>query len=1270
MLKPDINLGVRVPLNIDSDQSGRQNTQSVQTPQVEMSDTEKETKLNQIINDIQRGNISVDEAKSALEELGIIPEVTTEGNKTVFTFEFKGKKYTVNQNNTTAGVRRILPQNRGVQSLLTGVGNDTDTVSWLALDQHVLLSANNVQINSAPAKAPAVKADSTQSAGGTKGSGSTSGSGGVVSADGTQSAGGATGSGGTSGVSGTDSTSGTNGVVQADGTTSVSGASGTGSVDGVETSTNVGNSYTLDDLKNTYKFTDQDINTFFEKQNDKYVIRQSAIKNCFGREDITTVSQLLDAMKNDGFSEGYVRGAYSFSQEQADKYLTLINQNPKKYVINQNAVKADFPDKEINTLGQLKEAIANSVTTTTTAPTTEGETYTEEYLTATCQFTSRDLSLYFTKKGDKYALNQNFIKSILPNSDIQTVQDLVNALKDASYTEGYVMGLFGFTAQQTAKFFTVTGEGSNKQYTLNQTALKEEFPDKDIRTLGQLREAINGSSNDFSVGDTSDTTESTKYSEGILRGALGLSAAIVSEYFQKLNDGTYVLRQSVVKKRFPNDTITTAEELRDAIRAHKTVFASKGELMGRFGLSAFMVENFFKENADGTYSYDLEKMKYYFRDNQIPYTIENLKNADLYRSFWNQNYTKDSGYDIYTGAEFDNNVSGDELKKYLDAFRSVLTARYKEMYGFDDEYINKAFDTIFMQMNISNNSDYYLREVMTKFESDFYSYTRGGWGEWFDGLTPEMPKTYASGNYKTDKNGNVLYERKTYSSYGLTSKEMANWIMNNVNSSDPREQYQAKIFMDKFNELGLTGDEVYAFMDMLWRELAEKLGVTNTDKNTGDVRINLYDMAKLDANNDYSVLYELSKMIDEKTANIQHMSSWDIQNAETIDINELFKSSNNLNAEYIEEHLSEMLLSNDPGIRKLATMIQDLYNQSFGEYSVTYSDGTEGTQYRKYWAQTKEEKQERIKWLITLLNEQCGIQNPSGNPSTTNVGLTPELLNKLGDNVFDKVEEVINSQKLEKCLLADIDGVIDRFQQGGHGTGDCWLLSGIAAINATPAGKELFANAIKWNSDYTAITVTFPGTGDSVTITIDELLNADPDLGSDKYNNGDNDVLALVLAYEKLYGEINGDDGDTFFKKFLPNADHNKEKASGIDDLFAMIGSIFGGGGRVDLTEGHVKDYLQSILNAKKNGQNVAATFCLFTGGDTTFRWTTTDGEHKSNELDHGGMFDWGGHVYAITDITETTVTFINPWDSSKAYTVTWDEFASIGIGEMAWSTW
>ena len=177
-------------------------------------------------------------------------------------------------------------------------------------------------------------------------------------------------------------------------------------------------------------------------------------------------------------------------------------------------------------------------------------------------------------------------------------------------------------------------------------------------------------------------------------------------------------------------------------------------------------------------------------------------------------------------------------------------------------------------------------------------------------------------------------------------------------------------------------------------------------------------------------------------------------------------------------------------------------------------------------------------------------------------------------------------------------------------------------------------------------------------------------MGSGQYNNGDNDVLAIVLAWEKLYGNINGGYGDKFLKKFLPNASHHKHKSSGIDDLFSVVGSIFGGGGKVDLTKGHVKDYLQSILNAKNNGQNVAATFCLFTGGDTTWHWTTTDGEKRSVNLDHGGMFDWGGHVFTITDVTATTVTFSNPWDNGKTYTVTWDMFASIGIGEMAWSTW
>jgi hypothetical protein len=39
------------------------------------------------------------------------------------------------------------------------------------------------------------------------------------------------------------------------------------------------------------------------------------------------------------------------------------------------------------------------------------------------------------------------------------------------------------------------------------------------------------------------------------------------------------------------------------------------------------------------------------------------------------------------------------------------------------------------------------------------------------------------------------------------------------------------------------------------------------------------------------------------------------------------------------------------------------------------------------------------------------------------------------------------------------------------------------------------------------------------------------------------------------------------------------------------------------------------------------------------------------------------GHGFAITNITNDTITFVNPWDSSVKYTMTWEEFTKLGIG-------
>ena len=97
MIKPNLKIldVLKSQLYFNPDRNGS-NAESVAGSDNGLSGAEKEAKLNQIMNDLQRGNITVDKAKAALEELGIVPDVISEGKKTIFKFEFKGKKYTIN----------------------------------------------------------------------------------------------------------------------------------------------------------------------------------------------------------------------------------------------------------------------------------------------------------------------------------------------------------------------------------------------------------------------------------------------------------------------------------------------------------------------------------------------------------------------------------------------------------------------------------------------------------------------------------------------------------------------------------------------------------------------------------------------------------------------------------------------------------------------------------------------------------------------------------------------------------------------------------------------------------------------------------------------------------------------------------------------------------------------------------------------------------------------------------------------------------------------
>jgi len=403
-------------------------------------------------------------------------------------------------------------------------------------------------------------------------------------------------------------------------------------------------------------------------------------------------------------------------------------------------------------------------------------------------------------------------------------------------------------------------------------------------------------------------------------------------------------------------------------------------------------------------------------------------------------------------------------------------------------------------------------------------------------------------------------------------------------------------------------------------------------------------------------------MVNEKfaTLDIKHIPEEDVKNATTINTEQLFANQEEISAEYLLEHLDEMSLSSDPGIRKLAQLLDKYYNENL--YDELRNSGD--------WAQSYISYENFINALIQTINQECGIENST--PPT----LSKEAINKLNtENLFDKLKEIAKSDECYKNgIINGINGEIDEFRQGG--TGDCWLLAGLKALASTKEGKELINKQIKWADDFSSVTIYFAGKDKYITVTIDEIIAATKDLNdkgtNSQYSKGDIDVLVIELAMQKLMGgdveDIEGDNSRTFWKAFVANADIESDSARGIDDFFNVIGNFFGAGGRADLDSGTVKKILKEMYNKQKNGENIAMTFSFgtFKYGKSEYYCTTVDGQKVCVYDPETSWIDFSGHVFTITELTEDTVTFTDPHNTeNKKYTVTWEEFAKMHVAQI-----
>lgn len=81
-------------------------------------------------------------------------------------------------------------------------------------------------------------------------------------------------------------------------------------------------------------------------------------------------------------------------------------------------------------------------------------------------------------------------------------------------------------------------------------------------------------------------------------------------------------------------------------------------------------------------------------------------------------------------------------------------------------------------------------------------------------------------------------------------------------------------------------------------------------------------------------------------------------------------------------------------------------------------------------------------------------------------------------------------------------------------TGDCWLLSGVNALNTTNWGKKIIKNALRPDGEGGAI-VTLKGADSKQKEYRVTIADLDKALANGKYSVGDDDMLAIEIAVEK-----------------------------------------------------------------------------------------------------------------------------------------------------------
>ena len=293
--------------------------------------------------------------------------------------------------------------------------------------------------------------------------------------------------------------------------------------------------------------------------------------------------------------------------------------------------------------------------------------YTKEDLQKTYHLTDSDIGNFFKKNGDKYEINTTATKSCF-GKEINNVQDLLNAMQKEPIAIGYIYGAYSMGSDKYLQYFTVTGEGNDKKFTMNMTKIKQDFPDKNITTIGQLKAAVDAKGS--TTGGTSGTngTDGTRGTGGTngTSGANGTSSTTPEETTVDAKTQTKNNAKAALDALTKNDTTAIrSNRISSTINSLEQEYASNNK-------QSTKVNTGYSINSNGDINFTNSYVKTMYDDllahiKEVVGTdsFDNNTLVDLYQTAWQMTYNP------YPSSR-ENDIS-DFLTKVYNNFKAILT---------------------------------------------------------------------------------------------------------------------------------------------------------------------------------------------------------------------------------------------------------------------------------------------------------------------------------------------------------------------------------------------------------------------------------------------------------------------------------------------------------------------------------------------------------------------------------------------------------------------